>query len=237
MGTDKEWQITNQRFVAFFDIMGFKDMVARSTHLDIYNMMEKISKLITTVNKAHNPDEFKDKSAFTLNFSDSIFLFSCDDTPESFNLFSLSSSYLFGGCIAKSIPLKGSLAYGTISVNKDSQIYFGQPIIDAFLLQDEINYYGIVAHHTFEKYHSSINNSYSKDLFFKTKTPLKSGVVEHLNLDWSPGYEFVTKDEKEPLTLIQKVDSFKMQMSGGIRKYIDCTKEIFLKKLQPPTSL
>lgn len=37
------WQITTNRFVGFIDIMGFKDMVARSSHEDIYDMMKKIN--------------------------------------------------------------------------------------------------------------------------------------------------------------------------------------------------
>ena len=42
-----DWEITTDRYVAFIDIMGFKDMVARSTHDEIYQMMKEIDKAKT----------------------------------------------------------------------------------------------------------------------------------------------------------------------------------------------
>ena len=41
------WTITTDRFVGFIDIMGFKDMVMRSSHDDIYRMMKVINKAKT----------------------------------------------------------------------------------------------------------------------------------------------------------------------------------------------
>jgi len=39
----KKWIITTKRFVAFLDIMGFKDMVARNSHKNIYNSLHAIT--------------------------------------------------------------------------------------------------------------------------------------------------------------------------------------------------
>ena len=36
------WEVTTERYVAFIDIMGFKNMVERSTHEQIYKMMISI---------------------------------------------------------------------------------------------------------------------------------------------------------------------------------------------------
>ena len=40
---NKKWLPTDDRFVVFIDIMGFKDLVARNTHDYIYNMLSDIS--------------------------------------------------------------------------------------------------------------------------------------------------------------------------------------------------
>lgn len=227
------WQTTCNRFVAYLDIMGFKEMVASNEHSTIYNRMFELSKLVFNVNNPLESEKYKNKSVYTINFSDSIFVFSNDDTHDAFELFLMSTSYIFGGCIEKSFAIKGGLAYGTISVNKISQIFFGQPIIDAFLLQDELNYYGIIGHHSLERYYLDlINNKVANDLLFNIKTPLKTGFVEHLNLDWSYGYNFVTKGKEPKFSIFEKIDSFKKQTSGGTRKYIDNTKDVYLQRLQ-----
>jgi hypothetical protein len=41
--TALNWKITNERFVAYIDIMGFKDLVMRSTHEEVYKMMKLIN--------------------------------------------------------------------------------------------------------------------------------------------------------------------------------------------------
>lgn len=48
------WEPTCNRFVAFLDIMGFKDMVSRKKHADIYNMLNSISKVSEEIAKQPN---------------------------------------------------------------------------------------------------------------------------------------------------------------------------------------
>ncbi len=40
--SESAWEVTAARYVAYFDIMGFKDMVLRISHNEIYEMMKKI---------------------------------------------------------------------------------------------------------------------------------------------------------------------------------------------------
>lgn len=233
MKSEGKWQVTGKRFVAYLDIMGFKDFVARYDHKTIYFLMKDISKIITAVNYPINSGLPVNPDVYTLNFSDSIFIFSKDDSPESFESFSASTSYLFGGCIERTIPLKGSIAFGTISVDKDQHVYFGQPIIDAYMLQDEVDYYGIVAHHSFEKYYRELKNKeMAESYYFNIKTPLKSGFVEHINLDWSFGFDHAVKIRERKTDILHQIDSLKILTSGGTRRYIDNTKEVYFKRLQ-----
>jgi len=44
-----EWNPTCNRFVGFFDIMGFKDMVFRNSHADMMEKMDAIREVIVKI--------------------------------------------------------------------------------------------------------------------------------------------------------------------------------------------
>ena len=216
------WLPTDNRFVAFIDILGFKDLVMRNSHSEIYRLLNEISKLRKLIENWEdtNDGRYINSEMYTVSFSDSIVIFSKSDSIEDFDLFIYSVKWLIQGAIERSIPLKGALAYGKISLNKSSQIYFGQPIIDAYLLEEEVNYFGVVAHHSIEKYYvDNIEKSSSKDLLFETQTPLKYGKISHLNLLWFHHKEVNVKNLKNTIKKLQ------YNISGNPRRYVDKTLE------------
>jgi len=222
------WQPTDKRFVAFIDILGFKDLVMRNSHSYIYDLLNEISKLRDLIDnwKDSNDGRYANAEMYTVSFSDSIVIFSKNDSIENFDLFTYGIKWLFSGAIKKKIPLKGSMAYGEISINKSNQIYFGQPIIDAYLLEEEVNYFGVVAHNSFEKYYyENIENSVSNYILSEFKTPLKCGLISHLNLLWFK--ENIGDDKDVEFTKIKEnLKDFKNGISGSPRRYIDNTINI-----------
>ena len=232
----KKWETTDHRFVAFIDILGFKELVMRNTHKDIYTILNKISVTRKFIEKLSDEKDYQeiyfDAEIYSASFSDSIILFTKNDTKENFNLFIFVTNLLFASSINNSIPVKGAIAHGEISVNKSKQIYFGQPIIDAYLLEEEVSYFGIVAHNSIEKY---IKEKYSD---FKNKqkylieayTPLKCGMITHQNLNWFKvlGYNCKSGNIKEFIT--NSINSFKVNISGSPRRYIENTLDFFLKE-------
>lgn len=182
-----DWNITDERFIVFLDIMGFKDFVARKSHKEIYDMLAKLSGskfyVYEAFKKVEAP-EYKDKELYIASFSDSIILFSKDNSEESLYMIAASAAYILHYSMLNVIPMKGAIALGTISVNKKQQIYFGQPLIDAYLLQDEVNYYGIVAHNSIDSYlHTFDPKLPAAKLFFEVKNPMKTGKITHRNID------------------------------------------------------
>lgn len=229
----RKWEPNCKRFVAFFDIMGFKDFVARKSHKDLYEAMSKISKNIKQI-ESIKENEFPAYAGEThiSTFSDSIIIFSKDNSPESFNIFSIITAWLFQSIIYDTFPIKGAIAHGEITVNKSNRIYFGQPIIDAYELQEEVFYYGIVAHHSIEEY---LKKNSEPDLFnqiyFDVPTPLKSGNIKHYNIDW---FNYDLNPEKDTDSLknkaLEKIKNFRINTSGRPRKYIDNTIEMIKEK-------
>jgi len=238
------WKVTDNRFVVFLDLLGFKDLVMRSSHDEIYKMLIYITDKRKIVEEIKDSDELEksDVELYSVTFSDSIVIFSKNDSVSHFEIISSVTSYFFAKLIEKSIPIKGAIAYGEISINKSSQIFFGQPIIDSFLLEEDLSYMGIVAHNTIDKYISKLKSDESKlitNMYYKEiPTPFKYGNLSHLNLDW---YRFLIESYAKRDDDIsyseftkQTICEFKKQTSGGPRKYVDNTLKVIDEILKLP---
>lgn len=228
--TKDDWVITTERYVAYIDIMGFKDMVAKSSNEDIYNMMKKVV-------------DFKDSSATidwtdakselvrTTTYSDSIMVYSKDSTYASLYSLICTVSALSADLFFEGIPFKGAIAFGKMTLDNTKSIFFGQPLIDAYLLQEELNFYGIIIHGSAEEeidFHSE-----NTDIIIYTKKylcPLKNGnswnltvfpisMSAYLNKE-DDGYQKII-DEME--RLFTEIEKMRYRTSGHLRKYIDNT--------------
>lgn len=111
----------------------------------------------------------------------------------------------------KPIPLKGALAEGHITCDMSKQLFFGQALIDAYLLEENVQYYGIIVHHSAEE---TVKNMQS-DLFANLKSPLKSGFIEHYNILW-------WKDSTA--NALEGLDRVRLLVSDSPRRYVDNTK-------------
>lgn len=232
------WKTTDNRFVAFLDLLGFKDKVMRKSHDEIYNELNKISSikkslenLITTEIITNN---FDDVDIYIVSFSDSIVLFSKNDSIDNFKFFTIALRQLFSKAISNRIALKGGIAHGVISVNKSEQIYFGQPIIDAYLIEEDVNYLGVVCHNSIDIFlKGSLRTEIITNSYKFTETPLKCGNINHHNLDYY--YNLINKIEKE-LSDDEKIefiiDNFKKfydTVSGSPRRYVDNSIKLLTK--------
>lgn len=227
----KIWTPTDNRFVAFIDILGFKDMIMRSNHKEIYDKLDSISK--TSRNVQGPPGSDTDSSFIhVVNFSDSIVVFSKSNSINDFMFFITSITIIVREIVENGMLLKCGLAYGLTSVNKENRIFFGQSIIDAYMVEEDINYIGIVSHSTIDRFfhenREDILEQYGKGkllglLYRQMKTPLKSGKIMHTNLMW---FEQLLDDDITPEEWIKHLESLYTTVSGSPRRYIDNTIEV-----------
>ena len=227
----KSWNPTDNRFVCFLDIMGFKDMVMRNSHEEIYSMLNSLSKHRSYIESTEDlPAEYID-ALKTVSFSDSIVIFTKDDSISSFEILTYATSWLFAKGMEDGIPMKGAISCGEMSINISRQIFFGQPLIDAYLLEEDVAFYGVAVHNTVEKFINDNSNNIDKnviDRYIDCLTPLKSGKINHLILDWIIDLD---DDKKSPfkeiaLSIMKKQ---REKTSGSPRKYIDNTIEVIEK--------
>jgi hypothetical protein len=209
---------TTNRFVGFFDIMGFKDRVNRSTHEEVLEKMYRIRGVLDELKK------YSDKyNVYPVFFSDSILLYSTNDTVISAIDMLGASSYLLGKALLEGIPLKGALAYGKLTAVHKKSIYFGQPLIDAYELEKELWMYGAVLHDTMEKFIND-NKITIPSLYSYKNTPIKSGgIVMHYTVNWSDYIELCRKSYPTTPTPIEVVSKFYDTSSGHVRRYIENT--------------
>jgi hypothetical protein len=226
-----DWLITTKRFVGFIDIMGFKDMVARNPHEFIYEMMKTIDERIK-FNANVSWGEIQSKLVKTSTYSDSITIYSKDDSPDSLHHFNCTISSLTEDLFAASIPHKGAYSFGIMTLDTNRSIFFGQPLIDAYLLQDELSFYGVIGHASADE---SIHNSNKKPPFLASYLcPLKNGSCIHQTI---PPMAFLAS-KKEAIEradeILMTIKNMRFKTSGYLRKYIDNT-ELYLKTVRYKT--
>jgi hypothetical protein len=226
---DSDWEVTTNRYVGFIDIMGFKDLVTRSTHEEIYEMMQQIErakKLNETINWGNNR-KHKIKSTF---YSDSIILYSKDDSNDScYSMLSTLSALTFD-LIKFGVPHKGSVAFGKMTLDYEKSIFFGQPLIDSYLLQEELVMYGVVAHASAEA--EIKTRKHSHPYFFDYPCPFKGGSTRHFTIPPVFTSKYNGDYIEYQKELLRGLRELRYRTSGHLRRYIDNT-EAFLKAYNP----
>ena len=219
------WNNTCNRFVAFLDIMGFKEMVFRNSPNKLYETLKSFRNAIydieksarTSVKMASAGRIIEKTTVKVIIFSDSIILVSNDDSAESANDILFSVSAILFKAAQQCIPMKGAIAYGNQTAAFKHSLHFGQPLIDAYELHNELLLYGAVLHNTMEKRLielGMIEKCKGADIF-EYPVPMKSGEIKHylVSWDWFDG-------KKEA---VETVLAFYNKVSGNPRKYVDNT--------------
>lgn len=229
------WENNNKRFVAFFDILGFKDMVTRFKHKEI---LKKLEMLKSTAQQLENY-EWKEFAIIetgliinkyqtrSITFSDSILFFSNGDTIEDFLKIVIDSWVLLEGAIKNNIVIRGAISFGEITVDFRKSLFFGQPIIDSHLLHEDINMLGIILDHNAENQKNTFKkNSFIQKMLNFQKVKMKYGNVSHTLIT-------VTVD-KLISEVISSLEELYKVTSGKPRLYIDNTIDYYneLKKIK-----
>ncbi len=166
------------RFVGFLDILGFREWVARLNAREVFDRLRTLQEIKEVEVACPHLD--------ILFFSDSILIFSDDDSVESFEEMLLLTYALMSHANGHKILIKGAISFGECTVVKGKNIHFGPSIIDSYLLQEELKVASVVLHHTAEaKLVEQEFNRVPRDLYVKDlDTCLKTGSVPHTHVYW-----------------------------------------------------
>ena len=148
---------TADRFIAYFDIMGFKDRVYREGHEEVQKMMDTVAEAVQYINKMKGIKENdgviceKNPPIKAVTFSDSILFVAEGGSAKNMNLLLLISRVFLRLMFENRIPIKGALSYGRFTANFEKSQFFGRPLVDAYRLAEETYFYGATLHHRFEE--------------------------------------------------------------------------------------
>lgn len=207
MKKKNKWIKKGPKFVAMIDIMGFKDMILRNNPIEINKKLITIQETFYQSQKLYDPNI---KGTF---FSDTILLITNNDQNQ--NLYCLIStlSRIYAVASDLNIPFKGAISYGNITADFTKSIFFGQPIIDAYEISNQLYYYGIVLDHNAQKKINDLNDERISNQFVVCKTPFKNGKIQHSNFDFRKSDEYKNID----------YNNYYNTVSGNIRMYVDNT--------------
>lgn len=228
-----EFEPTCDRFIAYFDLMGFKDFVYRNSHDEVKKTVDFVCNIVKTIDSiglkilngktSKAPNSFSEVAVRAVVFSDSVIFISNSNTIHDAREIIFVSGYFLCKLFDKSIPVKGALAYGTFTADFEKSSFFGRPLIDAFLLAEETYFYGAVLHHTFETYWKKIDKSNSTNIGTTKSVPMKGGYITHSHIDIAV-YKTLFPDAVSLEVVIEK---FYESVSGSTRLYVDNTKKVY----------
>ena len=188
-------------FVAFFDILGFKNLVEKNSHEDLMEMYEfSINKAIGLAEDVSNsifkvliPNEHKNFLQVKIYIiSDSIILVQEEMTELGLMSLLHYSQCILGLFMADGIPARGAISFGQITIqeNKGTTI-FGLGLTKAYNLEAKQEWSGCIIDKECFDVALNLNPSFIENLLqhsiiTKFNVPIKDGVlIDQYVVDWT----------------------------------------------------
>lgn len=222
--------IIKKRYIGYFDIMGFKSFIEEEGVEEVYRQLEKVQ--VAVSNQERYEIGYGEAKVKSVIFSDSFFFFTENDTEEDLKTIIFNMSFIQGILFKIGLPFRGAVAFGDTIIEQDidKPLFLGKPLIYAYLLEQELNFYGILVHHSIMK---KIEGYESFDFPFikEARVKLKGSTAFHELI--VPFNLLIPGDSNETIEnykdLYQNVKSLKVKSSGANRVYIDNTLEMYEK--------
>ncbi len=219
------------KFVLYLDIMGFKDRVNKS---EIEDLKQQLL-LFKTKNNKLKPllegSKTNEKLIDMAQFSDSIVLVTRDSTEDDLNRISKAAAILMQTALETSFALRGAIAKGQMVFDTNNQLFFGKALVDAYLLEEELCYYGVAFHESTEDSILSALNNKREMPIEDIAIPLKKGKSKHYHIAW---HKLKANYQKGDISskAFDWLKGIRKSVSGNPRVYLDNTIEIIEKKIE-----
>lgn len=207
-----------KRYVAFLDIIGFKNLVATSD-----KSRDDTIKRIRSLSKSDNDIITRyDGQIDIARFSDTIFVFTDGNTSKDLECIIKATADILIDTIKIGLPIKGVIAHGNAVCEKENQLFIGNPIVDAYELERQLKYLGIIFHHSAEQ---TLADGDLQKLLEEKKTPfVKGGKVFHLSVNWTK----IWKQRFPRSPLDEQIRKLRLNSSGADHRIVfDNTIEYF----------
>ena len=159
------WAVSSDRFVAFLDVMGFKSLVASISSDRLYALLkmlhgetqaaDRLARTVVDGAKSGtailltNPSESLRRANRLLRiiqFSDAMLLISRDNSDAASLAIRLACIRIYAAGLVHGIAIRGAIAQGVVTADFRRSLFFGQAIVDAYLLEEDQKWFGVAEH-------------------------------------------------------------------------------------------
>lgn len=225
---EKLWDDTTKRFVLFLDIMGFKERVNRTSVRDLKKSLlsfktknVKLKPLLESNLKGENRILMK-----MAQFSDSIVVITRGGTQDDLNRICKAGAILMQTALESGFALRGAMAFGNMVFDEENQIFFGSALVDAYLLEESLAFYGVVFHESTE---SAVKKALAGDEHYypveDIEVQLKGGRSKHYHLAWYK-IDYILKQGSIKDDALRWLEDIRNSVSGIPRIYLDNTRKL-----------
>ncbi|HTQ30711.1 MAG TPA: hypothetical protein VMI53_05825 [Opitutaceae bacterium] len=221
---------TTERFVAYFDIMGFKDLIYRHDHSVVSNLLDRVSANVADIKEwegelLEKRSKIKKRNihkgiVLPVMFSDSVIFISRSNSVWDARKTIYVASYFLYNMFSTCVPVRGAIAYGIFTADFKASKFFGRPLVDAYILSEETNFYGAVLHHSIEDRLHVCNEITPENIIKRMPVPMKAGLVTHSFVDWRSWLD-------DSINFHSIMEPFYRSVSGSTRRYVDNTLSIY----------
>jgi hypothetical protein len=194
-----KWQLViemivteGNRYVAFFDILGFKNWVETEGSWNVFvyirgfmNLMIRASMPKSVVNADMSVD-LEPSIISYINFSDSIVFYSRDDSYEAFrSMLKVCAEFMNVIICGPTRAIRGALTHGEFYADPENNAYVGQALIDAYELEEKQDWLGVSLQGSIEGTANFIRaKKESPHLIVQSLVPLKDSSNKPFCLNW-----------------------------------------------------
>ena len=223
------WNDSNERLVLYLDIMGFKERVSRT---NIETLKEQLL-AFKTQNIKLSPllrtgigDAQKELMKMA-QFSDSTVVVSAGKSKHDLNRITRAAVILMQTALRTGFALRGVIACGNMVFDEENQLFFGKALVDAYNLEEQLSFYGVVFHESVERIVKQALQAPNRTYFpIKDEAVYtKGGKSAHYHVAWYEMKEDLAKGSIKDQA-IEWLTKLRESVSGIPRIYLDNTLKI-----------
>ena len=143
------------KWVAYFDLLGFKQHVKKSGLIDSFGLLGWCTDELEC---CAQPFE----SVNLVSFSDTFLLYTADDSRASFQAIDDVSRSFYDESVLAGIPVCGALAFGEFYADEANNLFLGKAFIDAYEFGEQFDWLGFVLHPSALKQMSEVGQPASR---------------------------------------------------------------------------
>lgn len=165
--------MNNEKIIAYFDILGYKELIERSKLEDVRDKMYGLLDKVNNLTNNPNIDVYSKNDLDYIIFSDSIIIYSNDISIKSFLNICFTSNVLMYFSFLEGLPLRGAISHGEFYVDKDKNIFFGKALVNAYMTEGKQKWSGACICEETINYFLDNNSKIMNTLIEKTQSLIK----------------------------------------------------------------